>query len=83
MKAVFLFFSLLADILIFLAGLAILALVLKVVGSVFSFVAVNLKSMFIACFIIYVFLLYSLNCTPHKISFFYDLITICTKQSNS
>ena len=83
MKAVFLFFSLLGDVIIFLAGLAVLALVIKIVAGIFNFVAVNFKSILIACFIIYVFLLYSLNCNPHKISFFYDLLTICSKQSNS
>ena len=82
MKAIFLFFSFVADILIILAGLAIIGLILKALASVVGFVAANLKSMFIACIIIYGFLLYSLNCTPHRITFFYDLLTICTKQSN-
>lgn len=83
MKAIFLFFSFVTDALILLAGLVVIGLILKAVGSVFGFVAANLKSMFIACIIIYAFLIYSLNCTPHKLTLFYDLLTICTKQSNS
>lgn len=83
MKTFFLVFSYVSDILIILAVLALVVLVVQVFRSVVGFIVVNLKSMFIACFVVYVFLLYSLNCTPQKLTFFYDLITICTKQSNS
>jgi hypothetical protein len=82
MKAI-IFFTILTDILIFLAGLLVIGLVLKIVSTVFGFIAENFKSMLIACAIIYAVLLYSLNCTPYKMSFFYDILTICTKQSNS
>ncbi len=83
MKAIFVFFGFVGEVLIFLAGFALLALVITVIGKVFSFVATNIKSILIALLIIYASVLISLQCAPFKKTFFYDLSNFCSKQSNS
>ena len=79
MKAIFVFFGFVGEVLIFLAGFALLALVVTVIGKIFNFFAANIKSILIAILIIYVCLLLALNCAPFKKTFFYDLSTFCSK----